>query len=504
MLKQLFTILIFLIFLMGCGEAEQATPTVLAAETAVIPPITTVTPPPVLTPTPGSAPTPVQPNIAVADQVLTDEGIITIASVTSTEPGWVVVYARDEAELGEVLGFTAVDPGTNSDVPVQIDPFQATLELAALLHIDLGQTGEFEFPEGPDIPIQFESGLIATTFIPEFQLSLPVISISDQEVLEDGLVHFESVLALQPGWLLLYANDKGQLGPYLGSTPLEGGLNEDLVVHIPWREATPLLFAVIYEDNGRSQQLDINSGEDVPFLVNGEPIVAAFKATYPPDLFIYDQPIVNGKLKVERVISNGPSWLVVYYDDEGSPGLIIGYAALADGLNEDVEVEVIDTAVTEQLHILIHEDTEPGDAFDFPRVDPRITYHGRQPLPYTFNNNPGKYMIVRDQSLVNNEGDTAKLLAPVIVTDVPTWLALYADNDGHRGEILGQTRVMPGLSEDIVVEVPAAKVTETIYAILHLDAEPGGEFDPENGDVPLQRNRRNIELSFMVEINDDP
>ncbi|MBK9613796.1 hypothetical protein [Candidatus Amarobacter glycogenicus] len=73
-----------------------------------------------------------------------------------------------------------------------------------------------------------------------------------------------------------------------------------------------------------------------------------------------DQPVIGGTITVERVISNGPGWLVVYQDEGGSPGLIIGSAPLVDGLNEQVPVSVRESGVTPQLFIFLHEDTEPG------------------------------------------------------------------------------------------------------------------------------------------------
>ncbi|HFQ92958.1 MAG TPA: hypothetical protein ENK32_03035, partial [Anaerolineae bacterium] len=359
----LFTVLGLIVAACSRQEAATAVPQPTVTETAVA---ATAVPSPTPKPTATPQPTPVLPSISVADQPLTDDGEITIAGVVSTQPGWVVLYAMDDAgELGQILGAMPVETGVNDTVIVTIDPTQASQTMTAILHVDEGESGEFEYPDGPDEPLQWEGGIIADTFNLDFQVTLPSITVSAQEIGEDGLVTIESVTAPQPGWLVIQADDHGELGAYLGSTPLQEGLNRNLTVPIVWREGTPTLYAVFYEDNGRPQRLDI-PGEDVPLTINGQPVLEAFSATYPPDIYALDQPIVDGMFEVERVISNGPGWLVAYFDDEGEAGLIIGSAPLQDGLNELVKVEVLETAVTPIIHLRLHEDTEPGNDFDFP------------------------------------------------------------------------------------------------------------------------------------------
>lgn len=496
MLKR-FVILFLLFTIVSCAQSEEAGEQVQNTPTAVTE--ASATPSAAATATATNVPvaTPAVPNIAIADQIITDDGQITIAAVTSNEPSWLVIYAWQEGELGDVLGHTAVAAGSNHDLTVTIDPLQASPTLAAILHVDQGEADEFEFPDGPDVPLTYESAQIATTFAPEFQLSTPIITISDQELFEDGLIQVESVLALNSGWLIIQADDAGQLGEYLGSVPLQPGLNESLQIHIPWRQGTTTLHAVIYEDNGRAQRLDF-PGEDSPFLVNGNPVVETFSVTYPPDLFVLDQPIVDGKFVVERVYSHGPGWLVVYFDNEGQPGLIIGSAALVDGVNEKVEVEIVDTAVTNILHLRLHEDSEPGDGFDFPRVDPPIVYDGRQVRPYTFNVDPGNYLIVQDQLAVST-AETMQVTIPTAVVNLPGWLVIQADDNGLPGDILGYTQLNEGLSQDIAVEIPNDLATDVLYAVLHLDADEIGTFEyPDGNDVPLQRNRRILQMPFRL------
>ncbi len=494
--KLLFGVLFLgLLLSTACAEGE-ATPSMdeaLATVTAVIPTLT----PTATVPPPTAEPTPVIPYIDGVDQPLTDEGRLVFPRVVTSQNGWLVVYAQPEDELTDILGQTPISAGVNEDVVVQINPLQATQTVVAMLHVDETQMGEFDYPNGPDAPLEYETAVIAAPIQLDFQLSQPVITVANQEIKEDGWLAVESVLAPTVGWLVIHANDGGELGKYLGSMPLDKGLNEELRIHIPWRDGTPTLYAVMYEDNGRPERLDL-PGEDVPFLANGNPVIEAFSATYPPDVYVLDQPIVDGTFVVERVISNGPGYVVAYYDNEGEPGLIIGSQAIDDGLNEQVTVEILESALTPILHIRIHEDTEPGDNFDFPRVDPPVYYEDRLPPATTFSTEPGNYLITADQTITDTES-SVELTIPYVIMDVPAWVVIHADEDGQRGEILGFASLDPGINRDLVVEVDGAQLTETLYAVLYLDAGEIGEFEyPDGEDVPLQRSRQIIQVPFQV------
>lgn len=495
--KSLLVVLFLGLLLLGTACAEgEATPSMdeaLATVTVVIPTLA----PTATVPPPTAEPTPVIPYIDGVDQPLTDEGKLVFPRVVTSRDGWLVVYAQLDNELNEILGQTSISSGVNEDVVVQIDPLQATQTVVAMLHVDETQLGKFDYPNGPDAPLEYETAVIATPIQLQFQLSQPVITVANQEVTEDGTLAVESVLTPIAGWLVIHADDAGELGKYLGAVPLAEGLNEGLRIHIPWRDGTPTLYAVMYEDNGRTERLDL-PGEDVPFIANGNPVIEAFSVTYPPDVYVLDQPIVDAGFVVERVISNGPGYLVAYYDNEGEPGLIIGSQALEDGLNEQVRVDILESALTSILHIRIHEDTEPGDDFDFPRVDPPVYYEDRLPPTITFSTEPGNYLITADQTITDT-ASSVEITVPYAIVDVPAWLVVYASEEGQRGEILGFTSLNPGVNRDLVVEVDGAQLTDTLYAVLHLDAGEVGEFEyPGGEDVPLQRNRQILQVPFQV------
>ncbi|MBK8988151.1 MAG: hypothetical protein IPM39_19150 [Chloroflexi bacterium] len=287
------------------------------------------------------------------------------------------------------------------------------------------------------------------------------------------------------------------MGPILGHTFVDAGQMADVVVHIPWRQGTPVLYTMLHEDNGRANRFDFPDG-DLPILLAGQPVVAQINVTYPPDVLVLDQPLVDGAITVERVISNGPGWLVVYQDDgEGRPGLIIGSAALADGLNQQVRVPLQVNSVTDQLFIFLHEDTEPGSGFNFPAADPQITYQGRIPNPFNFRTNPGPYLATRDQAPITDTAETT-VVVPLVVADANVWVAIYTNNEGELGEVIGQVWLPPGISREVLVTIDAAQATPTLFAALHIDAGTAQVFEPGGADPLMLRNRNIIRSPFAI------
>jgi hypothetical protein len=282
--------------------------------------------------------------------------------------------------------------------------------------------------------------------------------------------------------------------------PISAGTNENIVLTINWREVSTVLHAVLYEDAGDVGNFEIPV-VDKPVQLEGVPVAAAFEARYPPDVFVLNQPVVNGEIVVEKAVSYGPGWLVVYFDDEGGLGNIIGFAPLENGINEQIVVSVVESAVTSDLHLMLHEDTEALGEFEFPRVDPMVLYQGKVPSPTTFRTDSGNYLITRDQSISSDN----EVNIPIIVVDVDAWIVIYNDLDGGTGDIIGKTWLPAGLHRDASVSIDSEMATATLYAALHLDAGEPKEFEyPEQADVRLRRNLSDIISPFTLYTEDAP
>ncbi|MEZ4711774.1 MAG: spondin domain-containing protein [Caldilineaceae bacterium] len=104
------------------------------------------------------------PNVTVADQPLPNDAVI-VAEAVSDGPGWVVIHADDGGAPGPVIGHsTPLTDGINSGLIIVIDGDAATETLYAMLHIDAGEVGTYEFP-GPDSPVSVDGAVVAPAFM---------------------------------------------------------------------------------------------------------------------------------------------------------------------------------------------------------------------------------------------------------------------------------------------------------------------------------------------------
>ncbi len=497
--RKLFPALLalFLVIFAACDRNEEPTPEPTLAATSIAGPTIETAPEPTSTSPPPPTPTvePTVPTISVTDQVLDDDGELLINEVVAAEPGWVVLYTDEAGSVGAVLGYTAVQEGPNEDITIQINPIEATETLHLLLHTDAGESGIFDFP-GPDNPITFEAAPIGAMFIVDRQATVPSITAENQEVANDGLVTISTVVSTGPGWIVLYREEAGEPGQMLGYMPVESGVNEEISIAINWREATPTLYAALFIDGGETSVFELPD-IDEPVMMNTEPLLVSFNIDLPPDVFVLNQPVVDNKIVVERVISNGPGWLVVYRDEEGLTGNIIGFAPLEDGLNERIEVEILTSDVSDILHIVVHEDDGDLGEFDFPAGDGPMRFQGEIPAnPFSFRTDSGNYLILQDQPLSAQNTITLSL----VVVDVDAWVTVQTNPAEQSGEIIGILWLPAGLHRDVVVEIDPDLTTITMYIILHLDIGQPQVFDfPDGVDIPLQRNRSFIQVPFSLE-----
>ncbi len=103
------------------------------------------------------------PTVEVSDQPIKN-GTVTIARVVAPELGWIVIHADKDGKPGPILGKTQVQAGENLNVVVAIDTANATPRLHAMLHVDRGTAGTFEFPNGPDVPVKVGDKVVNVPF----------------------------------------------------------------------------------------------------------------------------------------------------------------------------------------------------------------------------------------------------------------------------------------------------------------------------------------------------
>jgi hypothetical protein len=101
--------------------------------------------------------------ITVGAQPVRD-GRIVIKQVDSAGPAWLVIHLQNaDGTMGAVIGYAAVCDGQTLYLPVAIDTRKAKEKLLAVLHMDKGNVGIFEYP-GEDVPAKFGGSYVETAF----------------------------------------------------------------------------------------------------------------------------------------------------------------------------------------------------------------------------------------------------------------------------------------------------------------------------------------------------
>lgn len=100
--------------------------------------------------------------ITVRDQQIEDSRVV-VDSVNAPENSWLVIHRDENGQPGEVIGYTDLSEGANSNVRVQVNSQRVTNTLYAMLHKDEGELGEYEFPDG-DPPVVIDNRVSVNSF----------------------------------------------------------------------------------------------------------------------------------------------------------------------------------------------------------------------------------------------------------------------------------------------------------------------------------------------------
>jgi hypothetical protein len=213
------------------------------------------------------------PSVKVANQEDKDD-TVTIDSVVSEGPGWIVIHIEMDGAPGPVIGYAAVKDGVNTKVVVNIDSYTATPTLFAMLHKDAGKVGTYEFP-GADSPVMYNGAMVS----PSFQVTGidPRVVVRTQNI-SAGTATIAEVLSKGPGWLVIHADSAGAPGPVIGWAAVPDGLTRNLVVKLDPSKATPILYAMLHIDAGKVGVYEF-PGPDVPVMVDGKMMSPPFKAS---------------------------------------------------------------------------------------------------------------------------------------------------------------------------------------------------------------------------------
>ncbi len=231
---------------------------------------------------PTEAPQAITPSVTVEDQDASG-GTVTVPDVTSAQLGWIVIHADGGGSPGPVIGYTQVQEGDNANITVDIDLDAATETLYAMLHVDAGTTGTYEFP-GDDVPARVDDAVVVKPFhvtLPEVSMDeiTPAITVEDQDA-SGGTVTVPDVTSAQLGWMVIHADADGSPGPVIGYTQVQEGDNANVTVDIDLDAATETLYAMLHVDAGTAGTYEF-PGDDVPARAGDSVVVKPFKVTLP-------------------------------------------------------------------------------------------------------------------------------------------------------------------------------------------------------------------------------
>ena len=141
-----------------------------------------------------------------------------------------------------------------------------------------------------------------------------------------------------------------------------------------------------------------------------------------PALNVSDQPIVNDTVSVDRAVINQTGWVNIHADLNGTPGDILGYSPLSEGVNENVTVTIETENATPVLYAMLHVDEGEEGVFEFPGPDVPVLLNG-SPVQQAFNVTPTPTVNVTPTPTVNVTPTPTVNVTPtptVNVTPTPT------------------------------------------------------------------------------------
>lgn len=106
---------------------------------------------------------PANPSVSVVNQSLSEDAQIVVQEASIDQDGWVAVHNKNNEQIGEIIGYTALPTGTDKKIKITVDKNKVTPTLVAMLHYDRDPKGAFESP-GTDGPVIKDQQVIMQEF----------------------------------------------------------------------------------------------------------------------------------------------------------------------------------------------------------------------------------------------------------------------------------------------------------------------------------------------------
>lgn len=335
----------------------------------------------------GTMPTDDEQGIEVTSGQTPDNGSVMIQKVVADQDGWVVIH-RDNGNNGpqvpEIIGKAQVSAGSNTDVSIMLDETVSDGEqLWAMLHVDDGQTGEYEFNGAgtPDQPVTVDGDIVMVPFA--ISQTDPSVMASDQTP-SDNSVNVGTVNTPEDGFIVIHASDaQGAPGTVIGQTAVSAGSNSNVVVELSSDAMNAVdngdkLWAMLHYDRGTEGEYEF-PGPDVPAMFDGNIVMMSFtvSGSTPPSVSVSNQAVSEGKVTIASANVSGPAWVVIHRDngaDAPTVPAIIGRTRLNTGTNTEVTIDLTESVSSgDKLWAMLHTDIGVVGSYEFPTSDPPVT-----------------------------------------------------------------------------------------------------------------------------------
>jgi hypothetical protein len=395
--------------------------------------------------------------VTVADQTI-QGGMVVVGDVKAKAAGWIAIHASSDGF--PVIGETYVHEGDNPNVGVWIDLDGATASMTAMLHLDAGKPGVYEFP-GPDGPVMGTDG---KPINPPFK----VIGVDvDDQLLDGKTVKIAKIIAQQDGWIAIHTSADGF--PVIGTAPIKAGINEDVNVDIDASKATDRMTAMIHIDAGKIGTYEF-PGPDGPAAIGKAIVNEPFWTT--DYVRTMNQMIGSDNMvTLPYILAKQDGWLVIHSTAEGFPG--IGHVAIKKGLNEGVQVKIDDPkTVTPTVLAMMHIDAGKVGTYEFPGPDAPVMGADGKPVAPMMLISEG--VLVHDQT-ADSITKAGAVLVDGVVASKNGWIVIHSGADGFP--VIGEAYVHAGANNKIWVPIDVKGLTDTVTAMLHVDAGKAGVYE---------------------------
>jgi plastocyanin len=229
------------------------------------------------------------------------------------------------------------------------------------------------------------------------------------------------------------------------------------------------------------------------------------KTAVTPSLSVSDQDASDGMVVVDSATSAQAGWMVIHADGGGSPGPVIGYSAVAEGENSNISVAIDLEAATETLFAMLHIDAGTASVYEFPGADEPAMADGSvvvQPftvtLPETGMDEMDDGIMTNSLSVSDQDASDGTVLVDSATSAQAGWMVIHADGGGSPGPVIGYSAVAEGENSNVAVDIDLEAATETLFAMLHIDAGTAGTYEFPGADEPAMSDGSVVVQAFTV------